>query len=73
MRKISTTAKTLSAVLLLAIVALGLWVPAARAGICESALIECMNDEWNVTFGPFEGVYCILGYVFCKKYIEPIY
>ena len=40
-----------------------------HSGECEEALLRCSYDPyWQaVAFG---AVYCITGYVFCKKYIE---
>ena len=39
------------------------------AGDCEDALFRCMEDPyWHMTLaGP---VYCAIGYLFCKKYVE---
>ena len=36
---------------------------------CEKAFLRCSYDPyWQaVAFG---GIYCVTGYVFCKKYIE---
>jgi hypothetical protein len=40
-----------------------------HAAECENALARCMNDPyWHMTLaGP---IYCAMGYLFCKKYIE---
>ena len=39
------------------------------SGDCERAFMRCANDPlWQAVL--FGGVYCITGYVFCKKYIE---
>jgi hypothetical protein len=40
-----------------------------HSGECEEALLRCSHDPyWQaVAFGV---VYCVTGYVFCKKYIE---
>ncbi len=40
-----------------------------HSGECEKAFMRCTEDPfWRAT--PFGVVYCITGYVFCKKYIE---
>ena len=40
-------------------------------GPCEIALYRCMYDPLN--FGTAEGaLHCLLGYIFCKKYIDSI-
>ena len=40
-----------------------------EAVTCEEAFWKCVNDPINgVIFGG--AVYCINGYIFCKKYIE---
>ena len=40
-------------------------------GICERALSDCFDDIMIQATGPFGAVTCIIGYVFCKKYIDP--
>lgn len=44
-------------------------VVSLHSGECEKAFLRCSQDPyWQaVTFGV---VYCVTGYVFCKKYIE---
>jgi hypothetical protein len=44
-------------------------VTGLHSGACESAFLRCSSDPyWQaVAFGV---VYCVTGYVFCKKYIE---
>ena len=43
---------------------------AESKGGCELALYRCMTDPMN-TMQSTEGlVYCSIGYIFCKKYIE---
>lgn len=38
------------------------------AASCEDGLVRCMHDPINtVTYGG--GIYCGIGYLFCKKYI----
>jgi hypothetical protein len=50
---------------------LGIGAPPLRAGVCEEALVRCLDDLYNQVFGPFGTVYCGIGFAFCKKYIEP--
>jgi hypothetical protein len=40
-----------------------------HAGECENALARCIDDPyWHMSLsGP---VYCAVGYLFCKKYVE---
>ncbi|MCX6563034.1 MAG: hypothetical protein NTU60_05445 [Candidatus Aminicenantes bacterium] len=40
-------------------------------GICERALSDCFDDIMTQATGPFGAVICIIGYTFCKKYIDP--
>jgi hypothetical protein len=40
-------------------------------GVCERALNDCINDVVTQASGPFGAVICIVGYAFCKKYIDP--
>lgn len=41
----------------------------AEAMTCEEAFWSCVNDPMNGTYMG-GALYCINGYVFCKKYIE---
>jgi hypothetical protein len=50
---------------------LGIGAPPVRAGVCEEALVRCLDDLYNQIFGPFGTVYCGIGFAFCKKYIDP--
>jgi len=37
---------------------------------CEKALNLCLATEWTV-HNPQEAIRCMMGYSFCKKYVEP--
>jgi hypothetical protein len=56
-------------VIVLCVLFSGLFAVDVHAAECENALARCMNDPyWHMTLaGP---VYCAVGYLFCKKYIE---
>jgi len=41
------------------------------AGICEQAAWACLTDPYVRAGGPAAFGYCLGGYAFCKKYIEP--
>lgn len=43
----------------------------SSGGVCERALSDCFNDIMTQATGPFGAVACIIGYAFCKKYIDP--
>lgn len=43
----------------------------ADAGICEQAVWLCLTDPMVRAGGPGAIGYCLGGYAFCKKYIEP--
>lgn len=61
-------AKMTVAVLLVGLF-LCLGATALQAGSCERAFMNCINDPyWMGIFAP---VFCVNGYVFCKKYIDP--
>jgi hypothetical protein len=63
---------TIAAVLLMSLVlGLGLEVGYLQSGICEDALKECFDDWYNQAWGYVGTVYCVMGYAFCKKYINP--
>jgi hypothetical protein len=59
-------------ILLLALVSvlvLSLGAQFLEAGVCEGAFLACIDDPINSTW--YGGaVYCINGYLFCKKYID---
>jgi len=65
----------LSAVLLLAFLSFAVDIPGLdvddSGGVCERALSDCFNDIMIQATGPFGAVTCIIGYIFCKKYIDP--
>jgi hypothetical protein len=54
---------------------LGLWLGLQafdlRAGVCEEALVRCLDDFFNQVLGPFGTVYCAIGFAFCKKFVDP--
>jgi hypothetical protein len=63
-----------AAFLLLAAGFLAILAPGIHAAVCEEAFIRCIYDPDVNQFMNFMGsgvIYCGLGYVFCKKYIEP--
>jgi len=37
---------------------------------CENAFDLCLITQWNVN-NPGEAVRCLMGYSFCKNYVEP--
>jgi hypothetical protein len=64
-----------AAFLLLAAAGLAALVPGLSAGICEESFIRCVYDPDLILYLPIMGshpLYCGLGYVFCKVYVEPI-
>jgi len=64
------------ALVLLAVFAQGpwTWARAEEEGwsICEKALLMCMTDPYVRAGGVPFVFYCIEGYAFCKKYVEPL-
>ena len=40
-------------------------------GVCERALYDCLNDIMSQATGFIGTAFCIVGYTFCKKYIDP--
>ncbi len=49
--------------------------PGLGAGLCEESFVRCIYDPDIIQFFNFLGsgaIYCSLGYVFCKTYVEPI-
>ena len=62
--------KAIFALVLLAVL-FNIVVAEADLGPCENAFFLCMQDpSWA---GASEGVFhCLLGYLFCKKYIDPV-
>jgi len=53
------------------ILGIGLEAGYLQSGVCEDAVKECFNDWYNQAWGYIGTVYCAMGYVFCKKYIDP--
>lgn len=47
---------------------LGFHAPCANAGSCEQSFFKCLSDIFIMN--PAKTVYCSIGYIFCKKYIE---
>ncbi|MGB8952507.1 MAG: hypothetical protein WCC06_07560 [Candidatus Aminicenantales bacterium] len=39
-----------------------------EAGICEDAFMLCLVE--NLFFSSYGATYCMLGYVFCLKYVQ---
>jgi len=37
---------------------------------CEDAYVLCITTRWTVN-NPGEAILCMMGYSFCKKYVEP--
>lgn len=64
-----------AALLVLAACFLAVLAPCLEAGICEEAFVRCIYDpDLNQFYNFLVSVplYCSLGYVFCKTYVEPI-
>lgn len=64
-----------AALLVLAAGFLAVLAPGLEAGICEEAFVRCIYDPDLNQFYNFLAsipLYCSLGYVFCKTYVEPI-
>jgi hypothetical protein len=40
-------------------------------GVCERALYDCVNDLITQATGFIGATFCIVGYTFCKRYIDP--
>jgi len=70
MRKITKIAIGLGFVLAMLVVFCNLGLAAADVGGCEIGLYRCMTDPMNMMFSTEGLVYCSIGYIFCKKYIE---
>jgi hypothetical protein len=54
-------------------VLLGICAIPADAGVCEQALYLCLFEDQEIRMNMlmFFIPYCIEGYAFCKKYIDP--
>ncbi len=64
--------KTMAAVVLIGLVlAMAIDAPCLHSGVCEDAFQECSGDWYNQAWGYIGTVYCLMGYAFCKKYIDP--
>lgn len=44
---------------------------AGEEGVCERALTDCLNDLVSQATGFIGTTFCIVGYTFCKRYIDP--
>ena len=44
---------------------------AGDEGVCERALYDCVNDLMTQATGYIGAAFCIIGYTFCKRYIDP--
>ena len=61
----------LSVLFLTLVINIGAIAEAPEPGPCEIALYRCLNDP--LYFGTSDGVFhCLLGYLFCKKYIDRV-
>ena len=60
-----------AALLILLVLGIGLEAGYLQSGVCEDAIKECFDDWYNRAWGYIGTVYCLVGYAFCKKYIEP--
>jgi hypothetical protein len=60
-----------AALLICLVLGLGLEASDLQSGVCEDALKECLDDWYNQAWGYIGTVYCLMGYAFCKKYIDP--
>lgn len=69
MKRKNRSVKTWIIVAVFLVLLSGLVAVDLQAGECENALFRCMDDPyWHMTLaGP---VYCAVGYLFCKKYVE---
>ena len=48
----------------------GLSPNAVELGKCEQAFADCMQGMHGIALGVGGHVYCMVGYAFCKKYID---
>jgi hypothetical protein len=60
-----------AALLICLVLGQGLEAGCLQSGVCEDALKECLDDWYNQAWGYIGTVYCLMGYAFCKKYIDP--
>ena len=71
MRKRRQKNRTIAAALLVCLVlVMGIGAGYLQSGVCEDAIKECFDDWYNQAWGYFGTVYCLMGYAFCKKYID---
>jgi len=69
MRKNCKSLKKLLILVVLFAVVFCLNAAVVEAGDCEEAFMRCVEDPFVSAFLG-GGMFCIIGYVFCKKYIE---
>jgi hypothetical protein len=69
MKQKSKRMKGMTVGLIFLVLFFGVGMIDVRSAECENAFMRCTSDPyWQaVAFGV---VYCVTGYVFCKKYIE---
>lgn len=69
MRRIKTNAKKIVFLLAVFVFLFSFNSSFLKAGDCEKAFFKCLYDPFlvNTLFAP---IYCGIGYIFCKKYIE---
>lgn len=61
----------LSLLLLIMVINEGAYAEDSDLGSCELALYRCLYDPLNL--GTSDGAFhCLLGYLFCKKYLDRI-
>jgi hypothetical protein len=61
-------------ILLLSGLALGLRAEDSSSippNVCERAFSDCLNDPMIASWAAYGTLYCLVGYAFCKKYIDP--
>lgn len=68
MNKVLRTFKRRIIFFLICAVLLGLSIHALEAGPCEHAFFKCFYQPFMPE--PAKSIYCSVGYLFCKKYIE---
>ena len=70
MFRITKKAVYIALLLAMLVVFLNTGFAAEGGGGCELALYRCMTDPMNLMMSTEGLVYCSIGYIFCKKYIE---
>jgi len=48
----------------------GLWAEDESSNVCERAFNDCINDPMISSWSAYGTLYCLVGYGFCKKYID---